>query len=88
MSSRIDRMSMRTCTCGRRTFKRYPLAAGFSPTQMQPARFTAADLFELTARLEMCRIVLIQMVFYGYDNSFMLDAIREYPEVFSGVAVV
>ncbi|MEO1998737.1 MAG: amidohydrolase family protein, partial [Planctomycetaceae bacterium] len=34
------------------------------------------------------RVVLIQMSFYGYDNSYMLDSIRAFPGMFSGVAVI
>ena len=33
-------------------------------------------------------MVLIQMSFYGYDNRYMLDAIKMYPGQFSGVAVI
>jgi predicted TIM-barrel fold metal-dependent hydrolase len=34
------------------------------------------------------RIVLIQMSFYRFDNSYMLETIRRFPGVFSGVAVI
>src|SRR5690606_24284959 len=34
------------------------------------------------------RIVLIQMIFYGTDNTYMLDAIAAHPDVFRGVAVI
>jgi predicted TIM-barrel fold metal-dependent hydrolase len=34
------------------------------------------------------RIVLIQMSYYGFDNSYMLDMMRKHPGVFSGVAVI
>ena len=36
----------------------------------------------------MKRVVLIQMSYYGFDNRYMLDAIRDFPGVFSGVAVI
>jgi predicted TIM-barrel fold metal-dependent hydrolase len=69
-------------------FERYPLAAGFSKEQMQPASFTADELLALARPVGVNRIVLIQMVFYAFDNSYMLDCIRQYPGVFSGVALV
>jgi len=34
------------------------------------------------------RINLIQISFYGFDNSCMLDAIARYPDVFVGTAVI
>src|SRR5258708_40253321 len=34
------------------------------------------------------RVVLIQMSFYGFDNSYMLDMIKLYPDVFVGTAVI
>jgi hypothetical protein len=34
------------------------------------------------------RIVLIQMSSYGTDNSYMLDALKRYPTVFSGVGML
>jgi predicted TIM-barrel fold metal-dependent hydrolase len=34
------------------------------------------------------RVVLIQMSYYGSDNRYMLEVIREAPEVFRGVAIV
>ena len=34
------------------------------------------------------RIVLIQMSIYGTDNAYMLDAIKRYPAVFSGVGIL
>lgn len=67
---------------------RYPLASGFTRTDMQPATFTPEELF---AHCEPCgvrRIDLIQMSYYGYDNRYMLDAMERYPGRFAGTAVV
>ena len=36
----------------------------------------------------MRRIVLIQMSYFGSDNSYMLDMMAKYPGAFSGVAIV
>ena len=69
-------------------FDRYPLAAGFSKDQMHPPTFTPDELLALSKPLGVSRIVLIQMNFYGFDNSYMLDCMRKYPGVFSGIAQV
>ncbi len=68
--------------------QRYPLAAGFAKEQLKPPRFTSDDLLALAKPLRIDRIVLIQMNFYGYDNSYMLDCMRQHPGVFSGIAQV
>lgn len=68
--------------------KRYPLAAGFKLADMQPASFTPEQLLAQARPASVSRVVLIQMNFYGTDNRYLLDAIREFPGVFSGVAVV
>lgn len=67
---------------------RYPLAAGFTREAMKPRRFTPADLLALCIPLGVDRVVLIQMNFYGYDNSYMLECIRRHPGVFAGIAQV
>ncbi|MBX3413339.1 MAG: amidohydrolase [Pirellulales bacterium] len=66
----------------------YPLAAGFRREEMRPPSFEPIRLLELARPCGVARIVLIQMSFYGFDNSFMLDTIAKYPGVFSGVAVI
>ena len=53
-----------------------------------PQSFTPERLLEIARPLGMKRIVLIQMSFYGTDNSYMLSTMESYPDVFSGVAVV
>jgi predicted TIM-barrel fold metal-dependent hydrolase len=66
----------------------YSLAPGFINAQMTPPSFTPDELLVLARPVNVTRIVLIQMVFYGFDNSFMLDCMRQYPGVFSGIALV
>ena len=68
--------------------KAYPLANGFSTGDMQPPSFTPEQLIEHARPCGVARIVLIQMSFYGYDNSYMLDCIAKHEGVFSGVAVI
>jgi predicted TIM-barrel fold metal-dependent hydrolase len=67
---------------------KYPLAPGFSKENMKPPSFTPEELFAHCRPQGVKRIVLIQMSFYGFDNSYMLDAMRRFPETFGGVAVV
>jgi predicted TIM-barrel fold metal-dependent hydrolase len=68
--------------------KKYPLAEGFSVDDMQPPSFTPEQLLAHARPVGVDRIVLIQMSFYRFDNSYMLDTMRRFPGVFSGVAVV
>lgn len=66
--------------------KRYPRAAG--EAQYQPDRFTPEDYFAHSKPSGIARTVLIQMSFYRFDNTYMLDTMRAYPGVFSGVGIV
>jgi len=67
---------------------RYPLGEGHRRANMEPASFTAEELLAGMAEVGVARTVLIQMSFYGYDNSYMLDAIKNHPGKFGGVAVI
>ena len=67
---------------------KYPLASGYRREQMQPPNFTPEELLSQAQPCGVSRIVLIQMSYYGYDNSYMLDTMRRFPGVFSGVAVI
>src|SRR5882724_1440375 len=67
---------------------RYPLAAGFKKEDMQPRSFTPEELFKHCKPAGVGRVNLIQMSFYGFDNSYMLDMIAKYPDVFVGTAVI
>ena len=66
----------------------YPLAAGESVESMRPPSFRPEELFAVQRGSGVTRTVLIQMSFYGFDNRYMLDVIREHPGKFAGVAVV
>jgi predicted TIM-barrel fold metal-dependent hydrolase len=67
---------------------RYPLATGFKKEDMKPPSFTPEELFKHCKPAGVNRINLIQMSFYGFDNSYMLDMIAKYPDVFVGTAVI
>lgn len=66
----------------------YPLAAGYRRANMEPASFTTEQLIAEMKAVDVDQVVLIQMSFYGYDNSYMLDAIAAHPKKFRGVAVI
>src|SRR5579872_6968779 len=66
----------------------YPLAAGFKKADMLPPSFTPEQLFKHTKPAGVDRINLIQMSYYGFDNSYMLDMMALYPDVFVGTAVI
>jgi predicted TIM-barrel fold metal-dependent hydrolase len=66
----------------------YPLAAGFAVALMQPRSFTAEELLVRCRPAGVGRVNLIQMSFYAFDNRYMLDMIKLYPERFVGTAIV
>jgi predicted TIM-barrel fold metal-dependent hydrolase len=66
----------------------YPLAAGFKVADMQPASFTAEELLALCRPADVGRVNLIQMSYYEFDNRYMLDMIKLYPDRFVGTAIV
>jgi predicted TIM-barrel fold metal-dependent hydrolase len=68
--------------------KRYPLAVGFTPAEMLPPSFTPEQLLAHARPCGVSRVVLIQMSYYGFDNRYMLAAMRDFPGVFSGVGIV
>lgn len=68
--------------------ERFPLAAGFRRANMDPPSFTTEELSQQAIPVGVNRVVLIQMSFYGYDNSYMLDAIAKHPAMYRGVAVI
>jgi predicted TIM-barrel fold metal-dependent hydrolase len=66
----------------------YPLAAGFKRDDMKPASFTPEQLMAHAKPAGVDRIVLVQMSFYGFDNSYMLDTMKRFPGAYGGIAVV
>src|SRR5271168_3034607 len=66
----------------------YPLAKGFTVTDMKPLSFTAEQLLEICRPAGVGRVNLIQMSYYRFDNRYMLDMIKLYPDRFVGTAIV
>ncbi len=67
---------------------RYPIHMDFKRADMAPPSFTPEQLFSHCKPEGVDRIVLIQMSWYRYDNSYMLDSMRRFPGSFGGVGIV
>lgn len=68
--------------------KAFPLASGVEKASMSPVSFTPEELFAQCKPVGVNRIVLIQMSYYGTDNSYMLHAIKTHRQNFRGVAII
>jgi predicted TIM-barrel fold metal-dependent hydrolase len=66
----------------------FPYDPHYSGPPAAPTSFTPELLLAVAGTAGVKRIVLVQMSFYGTDNSYMLDAMQRNPSVFSGIAVV
>src|SRR5437870_10595464 len=66
----------------------YPLAKGYKKEEMKPASFTPEELFKHCKPAGVDRVNLIQISFYGFDNSYMLDMIALHQGTFVGMAVI
>lgn len=67
---------------------KYPLAPGWRAEDVRPRSFTAEELLAKCRPSGVGRVNLIQMSFYGFNNSYMLDIIKQYPDRFVGTAIV
>ena len=68
--------------------RRYPLGPGFTAEEMKPTAYSPTELLHDSRRNYVDRVVLVQMIYYGFDNSYMLDAIKQHPRTFKGIAVI
>lgn len=66
----------------------YPLAKAFTVADMNPRSFTAEELLAQCRPSGVGRVNLIQMSYYEFDNRYMLDMIKLYPERFVGTGIV
>jgi predicted TIM-barrel fold metal-dependent hydrolase len=66
----------------------YPLARGFTVADMKPRSFTAEELLAQCRPSGVGRVNLIQMSYYEFDNRYMLDMVKLYPDRFVGTAIV
>jgi predicted TIM-barrel fold metal-dependent hydrolase len=67
---------------------RYPIGDSYKVEQMKPPTFLPAEILSHAQPSGVNRVVLIQMSFYEFDNSYMLDVIADAPDTFRGVAIV
>ncbi len=68
--------------------EKYPFAAEHAAAEMKPRLFLPADILGHAQPCGVERVVLVQMSYYGSDNSYMLDVMRKHEGVFSGIAVI
>lgn len=66
----------------------YPLAEGFTESDMAPPEFTPETLWGHCRPLGVSRVVLVQMSYYGTDNRYMTDVMESWGGAFGGIAVV
>lgn len=65
---------------------RYPRV--WPGTEFSPLHFPPEELFRHSVPNGVARAVLVQMSFYGFDNSYMLDCLSAHPGVLGGIGVV
>lgn len=69
--------------------KKYPLYGNQTVEDLAPRSFTADELLKLVRPHGVQKVVLIQHgIYHKYDNSYLLDTLKEYPGIFSAVAIV
>lgn len=68
--------------------EKYPLAAKYRIEDVRPPIFLPEDILAHARPCGVERVVLVQMSYYGFDNRYMLDVMREYDGVFAGIAVI
>ena len=68
--------------------KAYPVSANFAGRDVDPPVYSPEDLTADQKGTGVARTLLIQMSFFEFDNSYMLDVIAESPETYQGVAIV
>ena len=69
-------------------FARYPLAPSVGKEDLWHPTFTPEAYFNYSRIVGEVRINLVQMVWYGYDHSYILDLISAAPERFAGTGMI
>ena len=67
---------------------KYPLAPGFSTTDLWYPSFSIEDLRSLATPAGVSRFNLVQMTWYGLDHSYVLDEIAKDPDHLVGTGIV
>lgn len=68
--------------------KRYPLAKNAVPRKNYQKDFSPEILLRHARPSKVDRIVLVQALIYGKDNSYILDVMHRFPKIFRSVAIV
>jgi len=68
--------------------RKYPRSGPDRAAQYAPASFTPEELLAHAKPCRVSRIVLVQMNFFGFDNTYMMDAIAKHNATFRGIAVI
>ena len=72
-----------------RDVAKFPLADGKTVADLDPPSFTSAELMEVARPQGVDRVVLIaHNIYYGFDNRYLVDAAKRYPETFRVVGMV
>ena len=72
-----------------RDIENYPLKKGQTLKDLDPPSFTTEELIATSSKEGVSRVVLIaHNVFYGYDNSYMIDAAKQHPGKFRIVGMI
>ncbi len=67
----------------------FPLAEGLTVKDLKPRSFLPEELLSIARPLGVRRVVLIQhTIYHRTDNSYIVDCVRRFPGVFSGVATI
>ena len=69
-------------------YERFPFAQGYTPEGIAPRAFYPEEILSHAKACGVDRVVLVQMIYYGTDNSYMLHVMDDHPGVFGGIAVV
>ena len=69
--------------------RQFPLQPGMTADDLAPKSFTAEELLKIARPEGVGRVVLIQHTwFHGYDNSYLIGAWRQRPQMFRIVGMV
>lgn len=68
--------------------ERYPISENFAAREIAPPTFPPSELERHQEGTGVERTVLIQMSFFEFDNSYLLDVIDAAPDRYRGVAIV
>ena len=69
-------------------FERYPLAEEVKKEDLWHPTFTPEEYFSYSRTVGDVRINLVQMIWYDYDHSYILDLIAGDPETFAGTGMI